>query len=218
MTQGMVTDSFKIHIFIKDGTRIGIKVNGKAVIGLLGGDIDVVLCHILLPEVIHIRETQGGESAEAEKVTGFGKGTGLLDLFLVLIAVHIKQLNLLAVLGNWEIVEGIQLILVQEDDGLLHHFELGFVAGDGILTGISLPERPVGEPEEILILLADGIVLQPLVLAEVGNELIEAGLVEELERDILLEFLHMVSEGKPALVGGIGPLLHGFRPTGQGQH
>ena len=218
MTQGMVTDSFKILIFIKDGTRIGIKVNGKAVIGLLGGDIDVVLCHILLPEVIHIRETQGGESAEAEKVTGFGKGTGLLDLFLVLVAVHIEQLDFFAVLWNWEIVKGIQLILVQENDGLLHHLELRLGAGDGILAGITLPERPVGELKEVLILLADGVVLQPLILAEKGDELIEAGLVEELERDILLEFLHMVAEGQPALVGGIGPLLHGFRPTGQGQH
>ena len=44
---------------------------------------------VLLPEVIHIRETQGGEGAEAEKVAGFGKGTGLLDVFQFLLINYI---------------------------------------------------------------------------------------------------------------------------------
>ncbi len=116
--QGIVTDSLQILILIKNGTGIGIQINGQAVVSLLGGDIDIILGHILLPEVVHIRETQGCKGTEAEEVAGPGKGTGLLDLFLILIAIHIEQLDLLAVLGNWEIVKGIQFILVQEDDGL----------------------------------------------------------------------------------------------------
>ena len=87
--------------------------------------------------------------------------------------------------------------------------------GDGILAGIFLPERPVREPQQVLVLLPDAVVLQALVLAQIRDELVKAGIDKELKGNVRLEGLHMMLESKPALVGGIGPLLHGSLLSGE---
>ena len=213
--QGVVANGLQILVLVEYGFGIGVQINGQAVVGLLGGNVDVLVRNVLLPEVIHIRETEGREGAEAEKVPGFGQGTGFLDNLLVLVAVHVQQLDLGAVLGNLVIIQGSQFILIKEDDGLLNNLEFGLVPGYGILAGIFLPERPVREPQQVLVLLPDAVVLQALVLAQIGDELVKAGLVKEFKGNVRLEGLHVMLEGKPALVGGIGPLLHGALLSGE---
>lgn len=95
-----------VFVFIQDGEGVFVEDDGKAVVGLLGGDGHDALVNVGFADFDYVAVAKGCESAEAEKVTSFGKGTGLLDLFLVLIAVHIEQFDFLTVLGNWEIVKG----------------------------------------------------------------------------------------------------------------
>lgn len=79
--------------------------------------------------------------------------------------------------------------------------------GDSVGHGVALPQRPIDKPQQILVLLADTVILQPLLLSQVCDELIDAGFVEVFQSDILLESFHMMLECHETLLRGIGPLL-----------
>ena len=71
---------------------------------------------------------------------------------------------------------------------------------------VVLPERPVQEPAQVVEMLLDTLLLQALV-AEINDELVDAGLIEGLKRGFGTEALHVVGERMPDLQRRIGPAV-----------
>lgn len=194
-----------ILIFIKDGFGETVQVDGKAVVGLHRGHTHRISLDVRPLEVGQIGIAERGESAEAEAVPGLGHAAGILDLFLVLLAIHIEQLDFGAVLGNLEAIQVQQFLLRQEDDRLLQNLELGPVGFDGQLPAVALPDGPVQEPAQVVELLLDALLLQAALGAQIHHKFVDAGLVEGVEgvegaAGIVCS--QVVGEGGPALEGG----------------
>ncbi len=170
-----------ILIFIKAGFGETVQVDGKAVVGLHRGHIHRISLDVRPLEVGQIGIAERGESAEAEAVPGLGHAAGILDLFLVLLAIHIEQLDFGAVLGNLEAIQVQQFLLRQEDDRLLQNLELGPVGFDGQLPAVALPDGPVQEPAQVVELLLDALLLQAALGAQIHHKFVDAGLVEGVE-------------------------------------
>lgn len=149
-----------------------------AAVGLHRGHIHRISLDVRPLEVGQIGIAERGESAEAEAVPGLGHAAGILDLFLVLLAIHIEQLDFGAVLGNLEAIQVQQFLLRQEDDRLLQNLELGPVGFDGQLPAVALPDGPVQEPAQVVELLLDALLLQAALGAQIHHKFVDAGLVE----------------------------------------
>lgn len=198
----------EVEIFVLLQNFLGelVQVDGKPVVSLDSRNVHSVPIDIRPLKVSHIGITEAGECAEAEAVPGLSKTTGILYCCLILLTIHIDELQLGAVLGNLVVVQAKQFLLGQEDDGLIRELELGPVALDCILRGVALPERSVHEPAQVVELLGHALLLQVQV-TKVDDELVDAGLVEEFELHLGIERFHVMLEGLPALVRGIGPAV-----------
>lgn len=204
--QRPATRELLVFVLIQDGLGKTIQVDGQPVIGLDRSNVHCIALDVRALKVGQVRVTERGEGTEAETVPGLDKTAGILHLLRVLLPVHIGQLHLGAVSGHLKMVQVQQFFLGQEDDGLLQHLELGPVALDRVLLSVSLTQRPVQEPAEIVEVLLDTLLLQALIPEE-DHPLVDAGLVEVLELHVRVELLHMVRERLPYLQGGIGPAV-----------
>ena len=151
---------FLVLVLVQDGLGETVQVDGQAVVGLDGGHVHRVPFDVRLLEVGQIGIPERGEGTEAEAVLGLLHTAGILYLLLVLLAVHVKEFHLGAVLGDLEVVQVQQLFLSEEDDRLLQDLELGPVRLDGKLMAVALADGPVQEPAQVVELLLDTLLLQ----------------------------------------------------------
>ena len=189
--------------------RLGVlaEVDREAVVGLLGGDVDFVVGDVGALEGGHIGVAEAGEGAEAEEVAGLGEGSGFLDGLLVFQAVHIGEFDFGAVGGDVVAVERQEFFFGEEDDGLFEDLEFRAVFVDGFFGAVAFADGPVEEPFEVVELLLDGFLLKVLLDAEKADELVDAIFVEVIVADAFAEGFEVVTEGFPALEGGVGPLV-----------
>ncbi len=98
-----------------------------------------------------------------------------------------------------------KLFFSEEDDRFLQHLEFRAELTDLAFVAVALADGPVQKPFEIIELLLDGLFLQTFVNAQESDETVEPGLVEVGVFEALVESLHVVGEGGPALHRADGP-------------
>ncbi len=98
-----------------------------------------------------------------------------------------------------------KLFLGEEDDRLLKDLEFRAELADLAFVAVALADGPVQEPFEVVELLLDGLFLHAFVNSQEADEAVESGLVEVGVFEALVESLHVVGEGGPALHRADGP-------------
>ena len=116
---------FLVLILVQYSLGKAVKVDGKPVISLDGGDVHRIALDVRPFEIGQIGIAQGSEGAETEAVPGLLQAAGILDRLLVFLTIHVKEFHLRSVLGNLEIVQVKQFLLGEEDDRLFQYLELG---------------------------------------------------------------------------------------------
>ncbi len=109
--KGGIADVGVASVFVEDFLSELVQVDGKAVIGLLRGDVHRVADDVGALERCHIGVAEAGEGAEAEEVTGLGEAAGIFDNLDIFLARGCVQGHALTVAGNFEVVEVQQLFL-----------------------------------------------------------------------------------------------------------
>ncbi len=203
--ESRVADVGMAVVFVEDFLGEFVQIDGKAVIGLLRGDVHRVADDVGAFERGHIGVTQAGEGAEAEEVAGLGEAAGIFDNLDVFLAGGGVQGHALAVAGDFKVVEVQQFFLGEEDDRFLQHLELRSELTDLALVAVALADGPVQKPFEVVELLLDSLLLQAFVNAQESDETVEPGLVEVGIFEALAESLHVMREGCPALHRPDGP-------------
>ena len=132
-------------------------------------------------------------------VPGLLHSTGILDLLLILFAIHVQQFDLFAIFGNLEVIQVQQLFFSEEDDRLFQDLELWLVGLDGKFVAVSLTDGPVQEPTQVVELLLDALLLHAALAAKVHDKLIDASLVEGVKGAAEVERSQVMGKGCPAL-------------------
>ena len=205
--EGAVAGERIVFVFVQDGKSILVEDDGKAVVGLLGGDGEDTVVDVGSADFNDVGITETGEGAEAEQIPCPGHAGGFFDNFLILVAIHVVQFEFGAVLGNLQGIELHQFILIEEDDGLFDNLEDRLVGLHVAQLGVSFADGPAEEPGEVLVLLHGGILLQATVGAKIGDEFLQAVLVVEVQPGVLLELNEMVFEGANHFHGFPAPLF-----------
>ena len=182
-----------------------VEVNIQGVVGLLGGDVHDVAVDVGAAEFGHVGVAEGGEGAEAEEIPCALQPAGFFDDLGVFVAVEVFELDFLAVLGDFEVVDGEEFFPGEEDDWLFYELELGLVGLDGGFLGVAFTDGPVHEPEEVFVLLLDGVFLETAGVTEVDDEVIDAVPVEVVEVFCFLKFDDVVLEDADHADGGFLP-------------
>ena len=199
--QGKVSREVLVYVLVQNGLGVGVELDFEPGVGLLGNDGDGAVLHVIFVEVGHVGVPEAGEGAKAEEVAGSGEGSGLLDFLLVFAAGHVLEFDFLAAGGDLVIVKGHQFIVGEEDDGLGRGLEDRVEFGDVRKVGVIVVLAPVEEGSKVLVLLADGGVLQLCGEAEVVDEFVEALLIEVAEGHFLAELAEVGLEGLVGLGG-----------------
>ena len=203
--QGEVVAEAAVLVVGEDGEGVLVELDLEAGVGLLRGDGEDAVLDVVEVDVGHVRVAQAGEGAEAEEVAGLGEGAGLLDGLFVGAAAHVLELDFGAAFGDLVVVECVEFLLGEEDDGLLGGLEDGMVEGDVGEVDVALLLGPVEEGGEDAVLLAGGGVFEVAGEAEVVDIGDEAFAVEVAEGDGLAVFGHVGLEGPVHFDGFVGP-------------
>ena len=177
--------------------------------GLHSDHMDELVVDVAAPEVVHIGEAEAGEGAEAEEVPGLFYAAGLLHKFLVGESSLVIQGDDGPIWGNLIVVNPHQFLPREKDYRLLDQFEFGRVAFDIVLLCILVPEGPVHQPDQVLVLLLDANLLQVSVFSEVADECRYAIGIEEFKVVSLAEFADVFLEGAHRVQGGQFPFRIG---------
>ena len=197
---------FLLFILGEDGFGVFVEVDGQAVVGLLGGDVDAVADHVGALEVGHVGVTEAGEGAEAEEVAGFLQGGCVVDFLLVFLALVVVEFDFGAVGGDLEVVERQQFVFREEDDGLVDDLEFGLHLADFGVFGVAVADGPAEKPFEVEVVLLDGVLAHLAGGAQVADEFVDAFVVEVVELDAPALGGEVIAEGVPALHGAGRPL------------
>ena len=125
-----------VFVFLQDGEGVFVEDDGKAVVGLLGGDVEDSDLNIHATDFYDIAVAKAGEGAEAEEVPGLRHGGRILDGLLVFFAFIGFEFENGAAGGDLQVVEFVQLFFGEEDDGLFDGLEDGLIAPQTITASI----------------------------------------------------------------------------------
>lgn len=205
--QGKAPGEALVLVLVQNGLCVLVEVDWQAVVGLLGGDIDVVAGNVGALEGGHIGVPEAGESAEAEEVPGLLQGGLVVDFLLILFALVVVEFDFGAVGRDGVVVDFEEFVLCEEDDGLGYEFELGLDGADFGFAGYALADSPVEEPAEVEVVLLDGVLSHLGFDTEVADEGIDAIVIEVIELEVVALGGEVLAEGVPAFHGAGRPLV-----------
>ena len=193
-------------VFVQDGTGVFVEVDGQAVVGLLGGDVEDVAGDVSALKVGHVGIPEAGEGAEAEEVAGLLQSGHVVDFLLVFLSVVVVQLEFGAIGQYLVVVQLHQFVFGQEDDGLLDNLELGLNLTNLGVLGVAVTDGPPEEPFEVEVVFLDSVLAHLASGAQVADECVDALVVEVVELDSLALGFEMLAEGAPAFHSAGRPL------------
>ena len=158
-------------------------------------------------QLCHIAVTKAGVCAEAEHVSGAVEAGGEGDFLFVFLSLDIGEFDLCPLFRYNIVVEGLEFVLGEKDDGLVDDLELWHIVLEVIGNWIVFLLCPAEEPFEEFDVFLDGDIAH---LKDICFKLYKSGEegfghVGELE--VLAVFGQMGFEGDPFSFCIFGPLF-----------